>query len=288
MAGNYPDVPAPKMQFDRDGSIGFFLNASNVTSQLSSTAVRNLQDENNSTVVSYGSAGSPSLRYFGYIFPELRSIAGYFAASDLTGGSGNSSPGALQTSTNTTNGLDGTWVTAVSPWINSTLTIPNYRTAIRPLAITGVRAIRFGISGIYTGSMYTIHVYGDIESGQNPDRLRLWNPTLDQEVLPAHFDWGDTPRSTTDTKTFRIKNNSATLTANNIVVSLDTLFDASPSLLPQILYSYEGSAYAATVTVPALSPGATSSVITVQRSFNATTALGLWTQRVNAIATSWS
>lgn len=281
MAGFYPDVPAPRMPYDRDGTIGFRITSGGVISQMSSADLININNEtSDATTLTNG--------YDGIIFPQLRDIAGWL----LIGGNTSNVIGTLQTSANTTNGQDGTWTTRVTSPSSPTAMLPNYRSVIQLLSVTGVKAVRW--SQASNGCTYqAIHFYGTIAASQTPDRLRIWHPTLDEPLDEntsadgAYLDWGDVPRNGTQDRTLRIKNNSGTLTANSINITSQALTDASPSVPPQFTFS-NGGAFGTTLAIGNLSPGQISGVITVRRTTLSNAALGLWAFRSVAEATSWS
>lgn len=301
MAGNYPDVPAPRMAYDRDGTIGYWWNTSgagaNSGGTMTGTQLRNLNSET-AVMVSSGISGTSS-SYFGFIFPQLRDVVAYtnFRYFDSNGNTYN--VGSIETSVNTTNGVDGTWTNrgASTPLpATSNGIIPAYRIASNQTAVTwsGIKAIRINsTNNWHSPSISNTYLYGSMSAGQTPDRLRFWHPTLDEPLDDAtssdggFLDFGDATRGTTADKTFRIKNNSASLTANTITIGLDVLTDASPTLTTQFTLS-DGGAFGATVSIASLAPGAISPVITIRRTTPSNAALVVWTIRITADPVSWS
>lgn len=277
MAGNYSDVPGPRMAYDRDGTISLY-GMSQSESVATPGGVNDLTLLNNESFDGVGS------RYWTYlIFPQLRDIVGY-AIHTSSGDRG------IHTSTNTTTGLDGTWTSRGS--YSTVGTTPQMR-SISTVNWTGVKAIKvYADSGAYTWNAVShnlIHLYGTISAGQTPDRLRIWHPTLDQEVTGAYFDWGDIQRNGASiTKTFRIKNNSAALTANSIVLSSEALTDTTPTNAGQHTFAPDGVTFSSPLNIGNLAPGAISSEITVRRLTPTNAALSLWWTRINAVAGSWT
>lgn len=285
MAGNYPDVPAPRMAYDMDGSTMFMLNPNtNALTLLSGGGLASLNSETGTAAVfGYGSGGY----YRGIIFPQLRDVSAYFINNN--GNTYQWSYGATQVSTNTTNGIDGTWTTIESNFSFST--IANYRSAIKTVTgATGIIAIRFYAGagpGSITNNWGAFHLYGQYSAAG--DRLLMWDPALDQALGGAALDFGDVQQGNIQTKTFRIKNQSATLTANSITIDDQALTDFTPSIPPQYDYSLDGGAtYTQTLSIGNLGPGAISSVITVRKSTPNNAALSLHTLRITATASSWS
>lgn len=289
MAGNYPDVPAPRMAYDRDGTIGWgcYTDAASPTI-MSGAQVATLNDEDGDGVATQtlvGTTGNKAL-FYGFIFPQLRSVSGYKVIISNT-----TTISTLEWSGNTTNGLDGTW-NSLGNWAGTTA-IGDYRN-ITAVALTGVSGLRWRLTNLNVNPVYqAIHLYGAIEAGQTPDRLRMWHPTLDEPLDDntsadgAYFDWGDVQRNTTSDKTFRIKNNSATLTANSIVISQETPSDTTPTVNSQFTFS-DGGAFAASIDIGNLAPGAISPVLTKRFTRPSNAALALWTSRTIANPTSWT
>lgn len=279
MAGFYPDVPGPRMAYDRDGSAGFRLKSGDVTS-LTQSEMEDLNDESHATGVTTPDRGAT----YGVIFPELRDIAGYFLSWEPFGDSWTA--GTVETSPNTTNGLDGTWTSRGSGSVSSS-TQPEYRSQVTTLAVSGVKGIRVTFTqntGPSHGSaVYEMHFFGSIASGENPDRLRFWLPTTDAEIDGAYFDYGEVGRGSTSDVTFRIKNNSASITATDIDLSVEALTDTTPSVPPQFELS-DGGAFGPTLTIASLAPGALSSVLTVRRTTPSDASLALWAARLVAVS----
>jgi hypothetical protein len=288
MAGSYPDYASWRMPIDRDGTQLWLIGPTGNLAQRANSELVTLNNENNDAVPRYASNAESATLIF--MFPELRDIDGW------TWIHGNSSviSGLLTvaTSANTTNGVDGTWTTVTTFTPTYAVVSPTYRTVFTAGTANGVKAIRFVMAAQSSRYMEpnTIHLFGEITAGQNPNRLILWHPTLDQRVGPAHFDWGDVRRGSAATdKTFRVKNNSATLTANGVDVSFDVLTDASPTLLTgQHSLSLDGTSFAQTQTLGNLAPGAISGIVTLRRTMAFNAALSVWALRVVADATSWA
>lgn len=282
MAGNYPDVPSWRMAWDRDGSVGLTI-ANNVPSQVSSATLISMNDE-----TAAGSVTSP----FVVIFPEKRDLDGYLALTQPDGSASLTSQGEwLWTSTDTTNGIDGTWVSLYSnPTVwhgNAEIPIPAYRTSIRSSTVLGIKAIKVAFTA---GRVGTLHLYGEISPDENPNRLALWHPTLDQRITPTYFDWGNVPRSSSADRTFRVKNLSTVQTANSIRVAQEILTDTTPSVVGQhtLMKASVPSSFLAQVNVGDLAAGAISEVVTLRRVTPSNAVLSLWCHRVFAEATTWS
>jgi hypothetical protein len=284
MAGNYPDPSTWRMALDRDGStftVG--LNAGPI-STISATDIQNANDETQATAAAaYGT----QVDFFAVVFPEKRDIDGFFFNA-LVGGGGSGATVDVQTSTNTTNGQDGTWTAFVSAY-NYKAVAPVWRSSVvagTALAVKGIRWV--GFSAGNTFAIRALHLYGEIAPGENPDRLVFWSATADEKMPPATLDWGDVPRSSSADRIVRVKNISGTHTANNVRVSFDILTDGTPSVPAQHLVSYGGGAFLAQVNLGSLGPGAISGPITLRRVTPSNAVLGLFAPRASAVADSWT
>lgn len=289
MAGLYPDVPGPSIPFDRDGTGGFYNTLAGGTPIAVTPA--QLVSWNDWTQSFFQTTSGTNHFWFGLVFPALMDLNGMFFS--LTTDNLGPNLDGWAYSTNTTTGADGTWTTITITDGNANRSdaavLPYCRSNISPLSITGVRGIRAG-GGQYTSGnpqVRAFHVYGTPSSGQAVDRLRLWHPTLDQAVTGAHFDYSEASRTYTYDKTFRIKNNSATLTANSVAVTFEALTDASPTVVSQLTVS-QGGAFAASQTISSIAAGAISAVCTARLTLVSNAALGLWRQRILANAGSWT
>lgn len=269
------------MAYDIDGSAGFV----NVGSLRSLTAGE-MTTLNSETGVAVSRTGDNLTSYIGVVFPQLRDIVGVNHGLSFAGNTTGQSK-AFQTSVDTTNGSDGVWVTQTASMVLST----NYRTGITTYSLTNIKGVRWNVvtgqsfAGVNFGQF---HVYGTIASGLTPDRLRLWHPTLDQELAGAYFDYGDQVRGAGPLdKTFRVKNNSSTLQANNVVLAVSALTDTTPTVVGQMTLS-QGGAFASTQTITSIAAGAISAVCTLRYSVSASASLSVWRQRVTATPSSWS
>jgi len=302
MAGNYPDVPGYRIAYDRDGTVLAWIDPLNAITQLTNANAISLNDESDSTYITPVN-GNQQFHYLAFLFPASVDFAGYYFRSSVMSTQGSSSTllmsDAMQTSTNTTNGLDGTWTTVANPYLgdftNSTNgnlpTWPYYRNHIQSLSASAITAVRFRISYRgYPASMpiETVHLYGTTTSGGNPDRMDIWHPTLNQRLDAAGFDFGDTPRGSTADISFRVKNISSTKTANNITVGMEALTDTSPTNVSQYTMNYNGGTFASTQAIGSLTTGQISSVMVLRRTTPSNAVMSVWDTRVTAVAATWS
>lgn len=286
MAGNYPDVPSWRMPYDRDGTQLYHMNYdSGVLTQLDQSIAAMLNDEDNDGYHVYASASDfpyDGGHYLILMFPEKRDLDAYaynYSSRTISN---------AWVSTDTTNGADGTW-TSIPLAPGQTLK-SGMRSGIQSVTALGIRALKLqaGVYGSDGGTNFRmLHLYGEVAPGENPDRLMIWHPALDQRVDPAYFDWGNTPRGSSKTRSFRIKNVSPAKQANSIRVAMDVASDSSPSILGQMDLTIDGSSYLAQVNIGDLLPGEISDPVTIRRDILENAQMGLWWYRVFAEASEW-
>jgi len=286
MAGNYMDAPATRIAYDRDGSIGAFFSASGVLDQLTASELRALNSEAE-TGVALASQSRVAI-----VFPAPMDIAAVFFATNL-----NSSTAlwSLETSKDTTTGIDGTWTTHQSGLQLLKDVKPNYR-IFSQLLLTipgsdsqGIRGVRMSNTSQLTSTIRAFHIYADVSALATIDRLAFWHPTLDEEMEPAYLDWGNVPRGSSADRSFRIKNMSADLTANDVVVYTEALTPGTPSVAGMHTISDNGgSTFLNSITVPEILPGEISDELIVRRVVPTNAQVSVWSARIAADVTNWS
>lgn len=276
MAGNYPDVPDNRIPYDKDGAIwtdgGF--------TQFAASAATNTNKDNSYSgwSISVSSGMTRTL-----ILPYNVNLVGLF----LGGGQGGNGHYCKVTawSPDTTNGIDGTWNGVDLNYGGS------WRTSIQAVTYNNCRAVRSVASTHTTGNanISGFHMYGRIVSGQVPDRLEIWHPTLSRRVFGPHFDWGNVPRQSSADLSFRVKNQSSSFTANSVSVTFNAESgDTTPPVSAQHYLSTDGINFSSSLDLGALAPGALSPVITVRRITPSNAVLGLWSTRIRAVPVSWT
>jgi hypothetical protein len=293
MAGFYPDVPANRMAYDLDGTQFYEIADRNFEKvnpapwgniapidRTSECPTLNNEDLTDWMTTPIGGAG------YVLIFPELRDLQG----SSFMFQSWQTGQLAGQTSVDTTNGVDGTWLSyAIGEQIVGAK--DDLRTIGAATAL-GVRALRFqthyGGAQPDVRNIAALHLYGTPASGENLQRLELWHPTLDQSLEAAALDWGDVPRLTEETRTFRVKNLHGSLTANTPTITTNILTDTTPSIPAQITYSDDDATWLSQITIANLAPGAISPLLYHRRLTPDDANLSLWWYRILPIALSWA
>lgn len=279
MAGGYPDAPGHRMAWDEDGSVGIFwrndgaLQAIELMSQANMTE---MNDEDDTSVDDLWMRAG----FVGCIFPELRDVYGAFWARRNAG-----HRGEVDTSADSVDGWGGTWTTqiAASAFYTETVQPAYWRTEIDVFSENAQRAIRMYYSN---GSAYppkAMHIYGEIAAGETPDRLLYVDATTGLEFTTM-WDFGAVPRGSARDDTFRLKNNSSTLTASSIQVLAESLFGSSGSWFT---FSEGGSFVNPLSLAASIVPTAQSPTLTARQVVPSGAGLGPQAPRFQTTAT-WS
>lgn len=292
----YDTAPGMRMAWDDDGSVAFAWEISEADvpsappTEIGASNKAEMNDEDNvDPSYTWDKPLNLPEGFHAVIFPELREIDGVFAnASHVHGGGGMMTLGILQSSADTTSGIDGTWVTHIADIVDMAdrIVYGNYRNEIVSLAINGARAIR--IEGNDNFRLSGLHIYGEISPGETPDRLLFIDEDTGLEfALPV--DYGDVPRGSARDFEWRLKNNSAVagnnLTINTIQFTAESLYLNSGSWYT---HSVGGDAFAGTKSIASLAPEAASSLIVTRQIIPVNEVLGVHAGRIQTTHTSLS
>lgn len=292
MAGSFPDVPGPRMSYDKDGSAVVKYNT--ITDEVTTVPTLNvtkLNSEDNLAALTINTEPTSEEFYLGIMFPEERSIDGIFVCGVLpvVGAPDQFMDIDVEYSTNTTTFLDGTWTSVVTELPFATKTKTAYRSTIAPLSIPSAIAIRIidrANSG-NTGQIKNLHLYGSIIN--DSDRLAFWHPVDDIPLPGAFLDYGNAKQSTYVTKEFRLKNLSTVATATDIRISTQALTDTVPTNVSQHKLSYTDitndpttQPYADFIIIDSLDPGEITEKIQYKRETLSNAIVSTWSVRLFA------
>lgn len=286
MAGSYPDVPGHRIPYDRDGSTKAIIN---VTDGIVTATNQHVNYEVVNVIGLNATANSKTYAY-GILFPQPMDIVGYFLDMFWTGNNTEFfNPELVQTSTNTTNLIDGTWTN--STLVTNNASKENQRNLITSLVRNGVVGIRARVVAHNVGAgrqdIEMFHIYGKPSSAAL--KLRFWEPVLDQEIRPAHFDFGDVARNTRlGPVQFRIKNPYPTLTAHSVSLTREALTDTAPANVAAYEFSDDNVAWSDSLLLGDLSPGEITPVLYVRRTTPAGAVTSLWNVRFVAAGASYT
>lgn len=270
MAGSYPDAPGRRMAWDVDGTVHaerrVTIPGSTSVDQWAERSAADRQDLNdedpNSGYDLNPGAGTSTVFHILWIFPELREFDGWFFQA--AGGVQTPLTSNVETSADTKNGIGGTFTTRIADYTLGGEDLDSYR-SVTSQAISGVRAIRYAYQANDNQARHNIrraHIYGEISPGETPDRLLFIDEATGLEFT-APIDFGDIPRGGSEDFTFRLRNNSASLTINNIQYTAESIYESSGDWYTFTLPG--GSTYQATRQVASLAPSTTTGLITGRR-----------------------
>lgn len=249
---------APAMPYHLDGTVVKQLDATlGVRKTYSASEMLEMNDEDYTAVIGLAST------YVIFFFPELVDITAIFAIMRTSGYDDIVAPQLIEWSANTTNGLDGTWTAAGMPngYNAITMNFDSWRKNFKPMAgVTGAIALRIWAVGRFSSEIddvLTVHLYGKKTAGQTPNDILFLNAEVGDMEFPVPLEFGDLRTNTFLVHEIKVKNSSATLTANAIVL---TVLDPSA----HITISVDNVNYGTTQNVGNLAPGASSVVYYVK------------------------
>ena len=292
MAGAYPNAPSRRMAWDADGSVLLTADEAGFTGSpgtgpgvpytiLSIANAELMNDEDVSSRFINNDNNANDGFWVTMLFPELRELDGLYLVGALSGGDNITNEAY---SLDSTNGIDGVWTDLTHAWILTAPANDDYRDMIVSYAISNVVALMLTLSADDIQEYTYVHVYGVISPGETPDRLLFLDPDNADATFTLPLDFGDVPRGQTQTDTFKIRNNSGSLTANTIQITAEDLFDGSNSWYT---YSDDNVVFSATLSPGNLAPGGTLLVYLKQIIPDAQVP-GVYSARTRASTASWS
>ena len=260
---SYPALPDRRMPYHRDGTVvaaGRLYTG--VTGYVTGSQLINV---NGATMASHGGTTAPSGLNpgFWFFFPEQREITALYAmATSSQPGGGPAWPREftlISGSNDTTNGLDGTWEVASVTGTNTNESVYDWRSSIKALSFTGGKSSLRFFNSVTTDAVmtpYLFHVYGEKAAGETPDDIIFINHQDTPGVeYTAPQDFGDRPLGTTVTHQFRVKNASATKTANTVNLQCND---------SDFAISEDGVTWVVTINIASLAAGAESATLYVR------------------------
>lgn len=271
-----PPTIAPSRRLAWDvNDIGFWFRDTDVGPTNISAAQRDILNSEDTTEIPLGWANQV-FGYMGIVFQEPKDLYGAFVA--YWPGAGGAL-GALQTSTDTTNGFDGTWTQRIAN-LTDTRPINQYRDPDTFFAAgcTGIRArVGKGVEDEWSA----FFAFGIPGSGATIDRLDFLDPT-NRYTVP--LDYGDQGQGAEVRTQIAVKNFSATLTAQQVTIAAQGLAGLSSGWYD---FSIDDSVYTSSLNVGDLVPGA-SATFWVRQIIPATVnPLGLQSARIFPTPSAW-
>lgn len=294
--GFYADPPSRRMAYDADGSVTFYVNPSNVVEVQTATFARSLNSEATAQTYDGDRVGTDG-RYFGVIFPEIRDVTHTYRSAGTGSFQVSSFNVTMEVSPNTTNGLDGDWVSAGTFLCNIESTNPNFRTRLGTLSGAGAKGVRHNIPESSPFSSYSFrqwHLHGYKAPGQTPHRIDFCDSTGAEFNIDNDF--GDQPRNSSRTwspaTTFNqgsglyLKNRSSTKQANDIALTFETVNSVTD--FPQhVSLSLDNVTFGPILNISQINPQQIVGPIYVRSNPSITAALGLKTGRIKLNVGEW-
>lgn len=217
----YPIIEEHRIPYDIDGTEVAYKTASVETINnaiegwLTETQKSNLQKNRNPSSFFPGN-------FVYFFFPSLMEISKVYIDARASGAL-NGLP-VIHGSTDSANGVDGTWVPAIytfppldtadTAWRKDIFAV-SFPSPIKVLRIYQLAAGGYNYDIFYSA----VHLYGRKAAGEIPDDIAFC--TAAGVELTELTDWGDVPEGTTDITSYAMKNTSASKIANMVNLQLN-------------------------------------------------------------------
>jgi hypothetical protein len=272
MAGSYPNVPSRRMAFDDDGSVGFACTGDGPGGdafgyELTAGQMALINNQDTDTIG--GPVGNTDWGIF-IMFPELREIDGALVAPRVSTGNGSTVLMYSVAASTATNPFTG-WSQSVASGSTPDWDITTDRDGYRDLIVSMAEPSRRGFAGFRPGADATafVHIYGEISPGETPDKIIIIDENTGVEFTAA-YDYGDIPRGGSEDIEIRLRNDSATLTANTVQYTVESLgvdggggYGGGHGWFTATLPG--GAVYQATNQIASIGPATTSGLIKLRR-----------------------
>lgn len=293
MAGTYADIPGTRFALDQDGTVIKWRNYDTLSAWTDvSAGLAETQKVNIANYLEAGNVGWGTLEY-AMAFPEARDISGIYIHPGASGAYDVNILG-WESSTDTTDGTDGAWSPLTVTFnqyglhnnTNDAPSKPYYRSDIATLAEVGVKGIRLRVNNAPAiHRLLVLHIYGN-RPVSGVDRLAFWHSSVDQVIDPEALDFGDIAQGASVVRQFRVKNISASLTANNITVQVSDLLPEYSGSAVQV--STDNATYLNSINIGNLASGTISPTLHIRRTVGAAESTILRQARLLADAASWT
>lgn len=161
-------------------------------------------------------------------------------------------------------------------------------------AVRNVKAVRLSVNldvfGGYNiqGFAPRFQFFGHPDTESMEDRVDFWSSISDMRITPNSLDWGDVPLSSSDVRTFRIKNMSSSKTSSGLLLSAASgASTTSPAPHDFLMFSWDGISWSSTLSVASLSPTTITSIIHVRRVVPENAALSNWSPKITVSVEEW-
>lgn len=261
----YAALPDRRIPYDNDGTV--VAQGTNTSGPVYYPSGADLIEWQDTDFTTAGYLVNNQVTKWYCYFPEQRELTGIYMFQARNNPPTTSAEcgyiTSIQGSNDSGNGEDGTFETASLPsgspaFVNA---FDTWRAGIKPVSFTGPKQVlRITMTSAGAGQYYIMtviaHLYGEKAAGETPDDIIYINHDDTPGVeftLPEDF--GDQPLGTTVVRQFRIKNTSATKTANTINIQCND---------SDFAISEDGVNWVVTINIASLSAGAESATLYVR------------------------
>ena len=295
MAGAYPDAPSLGIAYDDDGTVvlwnGLVVIASDEDSPVGTVPqlpliampqgdMDQINDEETTAPTQSGQSNDASSWIVMLFLQDMEIDGGYYNVNPTHTGNAQ----WMASSTNTTNGIDGTWSDLGVTTPKDTTQADDYRDSITSMAESNVVAVTSFQGSDERFRWRQLHIYGAHTPGQTPDKLIFLDPDNSDNEYTKPLDFGDVPRGQTQKDTFKLKNNSSTFTANTISIINEDLFGGASSWYT---YSDDDVSYSSSLNISSLGPGGTQ-LTYIKQVVPDAQVVGVYVSRTRATVASWT
>jgi hypothetical protein len=278
--GNYPTPPGRRIPYDINGSVLQALADGEVTPDTADSNQMALMNNEANSEWLPSPWGLDNWGDVSILFPDKIDMEGIFVASSL--GHSGDTVGACFVSVNSTNGFDGDWVQVIAS-LTDHYGGSDWR-EIDTFGYLGVIAVKFRWKR-YIGELSGIHLYGKrAATGADPDHIEFLDPLNGDAIFDPLHDYEEVPRGQVQQRTFKVKNASATLTAQSVDLSIESLTGVSYDWYD---FSLDDVSYNPTLALGNLTPGQTVTVY-LKQGVPVTAPLGLHAARIKAEPVAWA
>lgn len=278
-------APGYRVAYERDGSAVYRYGNDGSPDHPSEADWKDINDESSAQILLSDTPSSHPNVTLAVVFPVPLHIVGLFWATNSDSFGGGNWVQYIDYSSDTTNGWDGTWTELAEQPTFDDGQVPvfaSYRTLIASVNQSGVKGLRTRIQGNNVGnlSLCALHIYAAAQESY----LKLWHPTLDEELPYDHLDWGTVIAGEADVRQFRVKNTRA-LQADD--VSIDALTYTNGDNTSYHSFSLDGVTYERPLNVGDLGAGAISDPIYVRYAPSENATVTIYATQVSAIPAQW-
>ncbi len=295
MAGSYPDAPSRRLAYDDDGTVVLWNGLTVIDANedaavgqvpllpliaMPQAQIDQINDEETTSPTESGQNNNASSWILMMFLQKMEIDGGYYNINPTHTGNAQ----WMAFSTNTTNGIDGSFADLSVTTPKNTTVADDYRDDITSMAESNVVCVTSFQGSDERFRWRQLHVYGAHTPGETPDKLIFLDPDNADNEFTKPLDFGDVPRGQTQKDTFKIKNNSSSLTANTVNLINEDLFGGASSWYT---YSTDDISFSSSEDLGNIGNGGTQLVFIKQIVPDAQV-VGVYASRTRATVASWS